>query len=57
MSETKLSLTVKPCGDCWLHITAPSGRRASLNLGQHGSINDGSFIGSVVREAAEEEDK
>lgn len=55
MNKTNLSLTIKPCGDCWPHITAPSGRKASLNLGQHGSFQDSSFIGSVVREAAEKE--
>jgi hypothetical protein len=30
----RLKLERKPCGDIWLHVNAPSGLRASLNLMQ-----------------------
>lgn len=53
MSEQKLKLTVKPCGDCWLHIDAPSGKKASINLGQRGGFNDQTIVGQVIREVAE----
>ena len=37
------------CGDCWLHIDAPSGLRASINLGQRGSMNDNIIVGRTIR--------
>jgi hypothetical protein len=52
MNEPKLKLTLKPCGDCWLHIDAPSGLRASINLGQRGSMNDQTIVGRTIREVA-----
>ncbi len=53
MGEQKLRLTIKPCGDCWLHIDAPSGKKASINLGQRGGFNDQTIVESVIREVAE----
>ena len=53
MNQTKLKLTLKPSGDCWLHIDAPSGLRASINLGQRGSMNDQTIVGRTIREVAE----
>lgn len=53
MSEQKLKLTIKPCGDCWLHIDAPSGKKASINLGQRGGFNDQTIVGQTIREVAE----
>ncbi len=53
MNEPKLKLTLKPCGDCWLHIDAPSGLKASINLGQRGSMNDQTIVGRTIREVAE----
>lgn len=52
MNEPKLKLTLKPCGDCWLHIDAPSGLKASINLGQRGSMNDQTTVGRTIREVA-----
>jgi hypothetical protein len=53
MREPKLWLSLKACGDCWLNIEAPSGKRASLNLGPRGSSVDKSMIiGRVVLEVA-----
>jgi hypothetical protein len=52
MNEPKLKLTLKPCGDCWLHIDAPSGLRASINLGQRGGMNDQTIVGRTIREVA-----
>lgn len=49
MKEAKIKLTLKPCGDCWLHIDAPSGLRASINLGQRGSMNDNIIVGRTIR--------
>jgi hypothetical protein len=58
MNEPKLKLALKPCGDCWLHIDAPSGLKASINLGQRGSMNDQTIVGRTIREvAALHEDK
>ncbi len=58
MKEQNLKITLKPSGDCWLHIDAPSGKRASVNLGQRGGFNDQSLVGQVIREVAEmREDK
>jgi len=48
-----LKLSLEPCGDCWLHIDAPSGKKASINLGQRGTINDQTIVGSVIREVSE----
>ena len=53
LKAPELGLVVKPCGDCWLHIKAPSGRQAAINLGQRGSFNDQTFVGSVILEVAE----
>jgi hypothetical protein len=53
MNEPKLKLTLKPCDDCWLHIDAPSGLKASINLGQRGSMNDQTIVGRTIREVAE----
>lgn len=53
MSEQKLKLTIKPCGDCWLHIDAPSGKKAMINLGQRGGFNDQTIVGQTIREVAE----
>lgn len=52
-SSNAIRLSLKPCGDCWLHIDAPSGKKASINLGQRGDINDQTIVGSVIREMAE----
>lgn len=52
MNEPKLKLTFKPCGDCWLHIDAPSGLKASINLGQRGGMNDQTIVGRAIREVA-----
>ena len=42
--------------DVWLHVNAPSGNKASLNLGMRGSMNfDPTHIGRVLAEAAEEQ--
>lgn len=58
MKGQRLKITLKPCGDCWLHIDAPSGKRASINLGQRGGFNDQTIVGQVIREVAEmSEDK
>jgi len=53
--KPRLKITRKPCGDCWLHINAPSGLRASINLGQCGSMNDQTIFGRVIQEVAETE--
>lgn len=53
MNEPKLKLTLKPCGDCWLHIDAPSGKKASINLGQCGSMSDKTPVGRVILEVAQ----
>jgi hypothetical protein len=52
MTDQRLRLSLKPCGDCWLHIDAPSGNKASINLGQRGGFNDQTIIGQVIREVA-----
>lgn len=55
MIKSELSLSVKPSGDCWLHVKTATGKKASLNLGQRGSMNDPSrFIGRVILEVAME---
>ena len=53
LEKPRLKLTLKSCGDCWLHIDAPSGNKASINLGQRGSMNDDTLVGRVIREVAE----
>lgn len=53
----QLRLERKPCGDCWLHMSAPSGNRASINLGQRGAMNDISIVGRVMVEIAAAGDK
>lgn len=42
-------------GECWLHIAAPRGKEASINLGKRGGPEDKSIVGAVVREVAEGE--
>ena len=56
--QRRVRLSLKPCGDCWLHIDAPSGLKASVNLGQRGGWNDQTIVGRAIREVAEiNEDK
>ena len=53
LGATNMKLSLKPSGDCWLHIDAPSGNKASINLGQRGDFNDQTLVGNVIREVAE----
>jgi hypothetical protein len=46
-------LSLKPCGDCWLHVNAPSGLKASINLGQRGGFHDQTIVGRAIREVAQ----
>lgn len=48
--NTKLKLTLKNDGDCWLVIKAPSGRGAAINLGKRGGVDDKTIVGQVIRE-------
>lgn len=50
-SAAQCRLEEKPCGDIWLHMTAPSGNKASLNLG-HKPLDKLSFIDRVMLECA-----
>ena len=50
--EADVRLSVKPCGDVWPHVNAPSGLKASLNLGQRGAIGDRTIVGRALLEVA-----
>jgi hypothetical protein len=48
----KVWLSLKACGDCWLHVSAPSGRSTSINIGPRKHVNNEPFIDSVIHEVA-----